>query len=57
MKKNKFPNEWDEEKTRNVISFYERQIEVEAIAEDETAFANQSETRYRSPKRIIAHHP
>jgi hypothetical protein len=53
MKKNKFPQGWDEEKTRRVISFYEQQTEDEALAEDEAVFTSQSETVIEVPKELL----
>jgi len=54
MKKNKFPKGWDEERTRRVISFYEQQTADEALAEDEAAFASESETVIEVPKELLS---
>ena len=53
MKKNKFPQGWDEKKVRKVISFYEQQTEEEAAAEDEAAFGNQNKTLIEVPKELL----
>ena len=37
MNQNKFPEGWDDEKVRRVLTHYERQTEAEALAEDEAA--------------------
>jgi len=53
MRKNKFPKGWNIEKTRKVISLYERQTEDEAIAEDEAAFSQQNNTVIEVPKELL----
>lgn len=44
MKQSQFPPGWDEERTRRVLAHYEEQTEEEAVAEDETAFAELAQT-------------
>ncbi len=41
---NRFPPNWDEERVQSVIEHYESQTEDEAVAEDEAAFADKSQT-------------
>ena len=53
MKRNKFPQGWDEKRIRKVISFYEQQTEEEAVAEDEAAFENQGKTLIEIPKELL----
>jgi len=44
MRKNsKFPQGWDEDWVRRVLSHYEEQTEEEAVAEDEVAFENMTQ--------------
>jgi hypothetical protein len=38
MKKNNFPEGWDEDRVRRVLAHYENQTEYESIAEDESAW-------------------
>jgi len=40
--KNQFPPGWDEARVRDVIEYYEKQTEEEAVAEDEAAFADST---------------
>ena len=53
MKRNKFPQGWDEKRVCEVISFYEQQTEEEAVAEDEAAFENQGKTLIEVPKELL----
>ena len=49
MRKNRFPPGWDEKRVRDVIEYYERQTEDEAIAEDEAAFGPHPPTPSPGP--------
>ena len=53
MKQRIFPPEWDEEKVRRVIAYYERQSEDQALAEDEAAFQGQSQTLMEVPSELV----
>ena len=53
MKQRIFPPEWDEEKVRRVIAYYERQSEDQALAEDEAAFQSQSQTLMEVPNELV----
>ncbi len=53
MKKSKFPPGWDEERVRRVLAHYEDQTEEEAVAEDEAAFENQTQTLMEIPTRLV----
>jgi aminoglycoside/choline kinase family phosphotransferase len=53
MKQNKFPAGWDEERVRQLLARYEDQTEAEAIAEDEAAFADQSEVVMGVPRALV----
>jgi len=44
MKQSKFPPGWDEERVRKVLDHYESQSEEEALAEDEAAYEDTSQT-------------
>jgi type II secretory pathway component PulC len=53
MKKNNFPAGWDEERARRVLAHYEGQTEDEAVAEDEQAFADQTQTVMEIPTELV----
>ncbi len=53
MKQRIFPPEWDEQKVRRVIAYYERQSEDQALAEDEAAFQGQSQTLMEVPSELV----
>lgn len=52
-KKNKFPAGWDEERVKQVLTFYEKQTEEEAVAEDEAAFEHQASTTMEVPVDLV----
>jgi hypothetical protein len=45
----KFTPGWDERRAKRVLEHYESQSEEEAVAEDEAAFENPSETVMEVP--------
>ena len=49
----KFPTGWDEEKVRRVLAGYEEQTEEEAVAEDEAAFEDQTQTAMEIPNELV----
>lgn len=53
MKHNKFPPGWDEERVQRVIAYYEEQTEEEAVAEDEAAFEDQTQTFMEIPNELV----
>ncbi len=53
MKKNNFPPGWDEEKVRRVLEHYESQSEEEALAEDEAAYEDDSQTIMEIPNELV----
>jgi len=53
MKQSKFPPNWDEKRIQQVIAHYEAQTEDEAVAEDEVAFLDSSQTVIAIPKELI----
>lgn len=53
MKSNKFPAGWDEDRVKQLLARYEEQTEEEAIAEDEAAFADESEVVMGVPRHLV----
>ncbi|MFQ5632389.1 MAG: hypothetical protein ACE5I1_26770 [bacterium] len=53
MKKNKFPKGWDEKRVRKLLAYYESQSEEEAVAEDEAAFEDKTQTFMEIPNELI----
>lgn len=53
MKKNNFPPGWDEEKVKRVLEHYESQSEEEALAEDEAAYEDDSQTIMEIPNELV----
>ena len=53
MTKNKFPKGWDEDRVRRVLAHYEEQTEDEAVAEDEAAFEDRTQTLMEVPKQLV----
>ena len=52
-KQSKFPPGWDEARVRRVLAHYEEQTEDEAVAEDEAAWENQTQTVMEIPNRLV----
>jgi len=44
---------WDEARVRRVLAHYEEQTEAEAVAEDEAAFENLSQTAMEVPSELV----
>jgi hypothetical protein len=53
MKQSRFPPGWDEERVRRVLSHYEEQSEPEAVAEDEAASEDKSQTVMEIPNELV----
>jgi hypothetical protein len=53
LNQSKFPPGWDEERVRRVLAHYEEQTEEEALAEDEAAFENQTQTFMEIPNDLV----
>ena len=53
MRENRFPRGWDEERVRRVLAHYEEQTEAEAVAEDEAAFEDQTQTVMEIPTALV----
>ena len=50
---NKYPPGWDLERVRRLIQHYESQTDEEAIAEDEAAFEDQTQTIMEIPNELL----
>ena len=53
MKKENFPKGWDEDRVRRILAYYENQTESEAIAEDESAWEDTSQTFIEVPNDLV----
>jgi len=53
MTKSRFPKGWDEERVRRVLAHYEEQSDAEAVAEDEAALEDRTQTLMEVPKRLV----
>ena len=53
MKKSRFPSGWDEDRVKRVLSHYESQSGEEAVAEDEAAWEDQSQTFMEIPNELL----
>ena len=53
MTKNKFPKGWHEDRVRRVLAHYEEQTEEQALAEDEAAFEDRTQTFMEVPRQLV----
>jgi hypothetical protein len=53
MRQDRFPPGWDEARVRKVLAHYEEQNEDEAVAEDEAALAESTETVMEVPHELV----
>ena len=53
MKKSKFPKGWDEESVHRVLTHYEKQTEDKALAEDEAAYEDRTQTTIDIPVELV----
>ena len=53
MRPHTFPPGWDEERVRKVLAHYEEQTEDEAVAEDEAAFEEATQTMMEVPYELV----
>jgi hypothetical protein len=53
MKLNNFPPGWNEERVRRVLAHYEDQTETEAVAEDEAALEDRTQTVMEIPTELV----
>jgi len=54
MKQSKFPPGWDEQRVRRVLEHYEQQTDEEAVAEDEAAFEDATQTIMEVPRELVS---
>ena len=48
-----FPPGWDEDRVRRVLAHYEKQTEEEAVAEDEAALEDNTQTLMEVPNDLV----
>jgi hypothetical protein len=53
MKKPNYPTGWDQERVRRVLEHYENLDEEEALAEDEAAYEDRSQTLMAVPNDLV----
>ena len=53
MKQSKFPPGWDEQRVRRVLEHYEQQTDEQAVAEDEAAFEDTTQTVMEVPRELV----
>jgi hypothetical protein len=53
MKQSRFPKGWDEDRVKRVLDHHENQTEDEAVAEDETAWEDASQTFIEVPNELV----
>ena len=53
MTQHMFPPGWDEERVRRVLAHYEEQTEDEAVAEDEAALEDSTQTVMEVPHALV----
>ena len=53
MRRQRFPDGWDEDRVRRVLEHYESQTEEEAVAEDEAAWEDQTQSFVGVPVRLV----
>jgi hypothetical protein len=53
-KKNDFPPGWNEDRVQEVLAHYEAQTQEEAVAEDEAAFEDRTQTVMEVPTELVS---
>lgn len=53
MSQIKFPPGWDEKRVQEVLAHYETQTEDQAVAEDEAAHEDSSQTFMEIPNKLV----
>ena len=53
MKRSRFPPGWNDERVRRVLAHYEEQTEAEAVAEDEAASEDPTQTVMEVPRELV----
>jgi hypothetical protein len=54
MSQDRFPPGWNEERVQKILKHYEEQTEEEAVAEDEAAFEDPSQTVMEVPNELVS---
>lgn len=52
-RRSSFPEGWDEERVRRLLVHYQEQSESEAVAEDEAALEDETQTLMEVPKELV----
>ena len=50
---NRFPEGWDEHRVQRVLEHYGNQTEAEAVAEDESAYEDQTQSVIEIPVELV----
>lgn len=53
MKQDRYPEGWDEKRVRRVLDHYEGQTEDEAVAEDEAAYEDRTQSLMEVPIELV----
>ena len=53
IKKDNYPEGWDEDRVKRVVYYYENQTDNEAVAEDEAAWEDTSQTFIEVPNDLV----
>ena len=53
MNQSKFPPNWNQKRVQEVLAHYESQSEEEAVAEDEAAYEDPSQTTMEIPNDLV----
>lgn len=53
MKQKQFPPGWDEKRVQTILDHYESQTEEEAVAEDESSFADGTQVVMEIPLELV----
>lgn len=53
MKHDRYPQGWDEDRVRRVLEHYENQSQDEAVAEDEAAYDDRTQSIMEVPVELV----
>ena len=53
MRQSEFPEGWDEERVRRILAHYEEQSDDEAVAEDEAAYEDRTQSIVEVPVELV----
>ena len=53
MSQSRFPEGWDEDRVRRVLDHYEDQSEDQAVAEDEAAYEDRTQSLVEVPIELV----